>query len=380
MKPKRSISWATLFIFSLALLSGAYGELGAQTGENENKEISKLLQEADQNYQAGNFKEAIAKYQQVIQLINDKKELAKTKQELFQTMVSLALTYFTIQENEKAAKQLEELIRINPKQELDSEFYPPRFIGLFRQAQQLLLGKLEVTTTPSGAQITVADVRLGQSPLALDKYPAGTFTIQIELPGTKGIRQEITIKANENNVFSFSLDAEKPALEKVAPLPAKDKMTGQKKRFPWLIIGGAAILGGVAVALLAGKKDETKKLVSRTFANTQAMAIEPILPTAMLLNVGGLPTPIEHIEFQAIINHPGHMEDLVVAIVGIDRQTTHVIWNRQQAANSPVVLSGSITVFNSLPPNGTWRLLVQNPGRNGGGIIQSFRLQFFYLE
>ena len=122
MKVNRSAAFITIFLFLMTIVSGSYPALRAETA-NAAEDTAKLVKEADEAYQNGNFKLAIEKYQKAMQLISEKKELAQTKQELFQTMTSLALTYFTIQENAKAEKQLADLVQINPNQELDPEYY-----------------------------------------------------------------------------------------------------------------------------------------------------------------------------------------------------------------------------------------------------------------
>ena len=140
MKASKQNAVLTIFLFILAILSGSSPVLTAQTAPDAD-DTAKLVREADEAYQNGNFKLAIEKYQKAMRLIGEKKELAQTKQELFQTMTSLALTYFTIQENAKAEKQLEDLIKINPNHELDPEFYPPKFMEIFRGVQTKFPGQ-----------------------------------------------------------------------------------------------------------------------------------------------------------------------------------------------------------------------------------------------
>jgi subtilisin-like proprotein convertase family protein len=74
------------------------------------------------------------------------------------------------------------------------------------------------------------------------------------------------------------------------------------------------------------------------------------------------------------------MEDLNINIVGTDSKTLFNIWNRTQATGDPQVIKGVTEAFNALPGNGTWRLLVQNPGRSPGGEIREFMLKVFFYQ
>ena len=378
MKATKRTAGLTTFIFLLTLVSGSYPALVAQ-GAPAADETAKLVREADEAYQNGNFKLAIEKYQKVMQLIGEKKELAQTKQELFQTMTSLALTYFTIQENTKATTQLQDLIQINPNHELDPEFYPPKFMEIFRGVQNQFLGKLVVDSTPAAAAVTVGANKAGQTPLIIEKILKGKYQIKVELKGYAPISREITIQAAMENKESVRLEAIQPVIEKKAQ-PGQVELK-KKKKFPLLILVGGAALVAVAVVLLAGKKSDPKKeLKSLTFNEKNPVPIDLLLPSYVPLNVGGVPAKIEKIDFRVVIEHPGHMEDLNVTIIGSDTRTLYNIWNRGQSATVPTVIGGSTNDFNNVPPNGTWRLMVQNLGRNPGGKILEFTLKIFFYQ
>jgi hypothetical protein len=338
------------------------------------------VREADEAYQDGNFKLAIEKYQKAMQLIGEKKELAQTKQELFQTMTSLALTYFTIQENAKAQKQLEDLILVSPNYELDPEFYPPKFIEIFRLVQRDLLGRLSVTSVPSGAAVTLGNSALGATPLSAEKVLKGKYELKAELKGHAPVRKEIIVQAGVENREELALEALQPAVEKV-PAQATGKTKIKKGLSPLILIGGAAAAVALAVVLLGGKKNEpAKALKSLGFSNTQAVTIDMLLPTYMPLSVDGVPARIQRVEYRVVVFHPHHMEDLNINIVGTDAQTLFNIWNRNQSSLATTVISGSSEAFNALAANGTWRLLVQNQGRNPGGELREFTLRIFYYE
>ena len=69
-----------------------------------------------------------------------------------------------------------------------------------------------------------------------------------------------------------------------------------------------------------------------------------------------------------------------MTIVAPDTHTMYNIWNRAQSAATPTVISGTTNDFNNVAPNGTWRLLVQNPGRSPGGRILDFTLKIYFYQ
>lgn len=343
------------------------------------EETARLVKEADEAYQNGNFKLAIEKYQKAMQVIGEKKELAKTKQELFQTMTSLALTYFTIQENAKAQKQLEDLIRIGPNHELDPEFYPPKFLEIFRGVQRDLLGRLTVTSTPPGAKVTLGTAPLGVTPLSAEKVLKGTHELSVALEGYAPVRREISIQAALEHKEDLLLEALPPVIEKSQPQAQAKKK--KKKLSPLVIVGGVAAVAVIAAVLMSGKKSEpAKELRFIDVVHEGAVPIDILLPTYIPLNINGVPAKVERVEFRVVASHPGHMEDLNINIVGTDSKTLFNIWNRTQATSDPQVIKGVTEAFNALPGNGTWRLLVQNPGRSPGGEIREFMLKVFFYQ
>lgn len=368
----------TIFIFMLAMIPGSYPALNAHAAADAD-ETAKLVKEADEAYQNGNFKLAIEKYQKVMQLIGEKKELARTKQELFQTMTSLALTYFTIQENAKAKKQLQDLVQINPNHELDPEFYPPKFMEIFRAVQNEFLGKLVVDSSPAAAQVTIGANKVGQTPLTIEKILKGTYLLKAELKGYAPVSREIAVQAGRENRENLQLEALQPVMEKTA-LPTQNQVKKKKKLSPFILVGGAA-LAAVAVILLVGKKSKpAKQLQSMTFNDKNPVPIDKVLPSYVPLNVSGIPAKIEKIDFRVVIEHPHHMEDLNISIVGTDTHTLFNIWNRGQSTDVPTLIAGSSNAFDGVAPNGTWRLMVQNPGRSSGGKILEFTLKIHFYQ
>ena len=66
MEIKRNFIFLLIFLFIMMLLSTSYSGLYSQVNKNDD-EISVLLKKAEENYQNGNFKEAIRIYETIIQ-------------------------------------------------------------------------------------------------------------------------------------------------------------------------------------------------------------------------------------------------------------------------------------------------------------------------
>ncbi|NIM11775.1 MAG: PEGA domain-containing protein [Candidatus Aminicenantes bacterium] len=399
----KTVTIVTIVFFTLTvtLFSGSYSMLfsypkNLQKSEEEMEhEITRLLKEADENYQNGRFKEAIIIYESVIQRLNEKKELVKTKQKLFQIMVSLALTHFTIRENDKARAQLEKLLALNPHQELDPEYYPPKFINLFEEAKKNVLASLEITSEPTEADIYINDKKVGKTPFKKEKFVAGDYRLKAQLKGYAAKEEQVTVKAARANQFHLQLEKEKVTpvepvtpkekvkkeaeeekprvIEKPAPTPKKKK----KKISPVLIVAGAAVVVAAVLLLSGGKEKKVEpRIVFRDFINTDETIIRRLINSVSIIKVSGLPNVIEKLDYEVVIEHPS-IQDLTVSLLGTDNRTTFFLWNRQSQAGNSHRLTGSSTTFNAINPNGQWKLVVTNHGNALGRIVQwSLRIHY----
>lgn len=365
---KRTIGLSTLIFFMVTILHGVCYPAFSQNEISENQ-ISKLLKKAEEHYQNGEFTRAIEVYENIIKLLNEKKELAQTKQKLNQTMLSLALTYFTIQENAKAKSQLEKLIQLNPNLELDSEFYPPGFIGIFKETLRENTGSINLISMPPGAEITFDTVMMGKTPLVIKNYFKGEYQLTARLSGYADHIQTIAIKPNQENRIVIQMQSlkkeKKPAvIEKETPKPVK-----KKKKFPLLLVLGGAAAVILAIILLSGKSDEEPDVKTGEFNNNQPAIIHSVGGGWSLIQVEGIPASaiIDKIEYDILIQHPD-MSDLIISLIGTDNRTTRILWNRQESSSNPTPIHDFTTVFNSLDTNGIWKLLVQNGGSSPGQI------------
>lgn len=377
MRFHRITTGTTIFLFLFFIISGSY--TGIFPGINEeDKKISDMLKNAEENYQNGNFKKAIGIYEQIIFNLNKKKELAETKQKLFQTMISLSLTLFTIQETDKAQTQLEKLILINPNQVLDEEIYPPDFVAIFKDVQKKNLGSLIIRSLPVKAEITINDKNYGNTPVKINTFPKGEHIITAKVKGYDPFSKKIVVSENRENAFDIQLNKKekKKVVEKTAP----EKLKKKKKGSALLIVGGALVIGAVLMLVLKKKKEDPPPEVKvKEFFNSEPIEILPWIPTLSYVEAFGINGRIEQIDFEVRVHHPS-IEDLSISLVGTDNRTIFVIWNKGEHKDDGREFIGSTQVFNSTEPNGNWKLSVTNSGSRNSGAIVEWGIRIHYIE
>jgi len=364
----------TIFLFIFFIFSGSLTSLYSKT-KDEDKEISKLYKKAEEMYENGNFNQAIEIYEQIIDNLNKKKELAKTKQKLFKTMVSLALTLFTIQQTEKAKSQLEKLISLNPNEELDKEIYPPDFIKIFDKVKNENLGSILVKSTPSGAEILIDNKSYGKTPLTIQNFNKGEYIITASLKGYILYSKKIKITEGKNNSFSITLQKKGKTVSKKGVIEKKD-IKKKKKRSPVLLIAGGVIVAGVLILLLS-KKKKGNEVLSKTFAQNESTVINRIISYSSL-EVSGITGKIQRIEYNVVVEHP-KIEDLAINLVAQDNRTIFNIWNKGNHQDNGKTFNGSTQIFNSINPNGLWKIAVTNSGDRKNGRIVKWQLKIFYI-
>ncbi len=375
MKISRATTIWTIFFFVFFIFAGSNPGI---TGENvkDDPVISKLLTDAENNYQNGKFKEAIEIYEQIIIALNKRKELVKTKQKLFSTMVSLALTYFTIQETDKSKNQLEKLIKINPNQEIDEEIYPPKFVQIFKDVQRTSLGELKVASVPSGASVSINNKSIGTTPVNIKKFTKGEYILTIAKKGFKISTQKADVKPGIVNTFNAELEktGEKKVIEKEGIKKKKNK-----KVSPILIIGGVVALGAVLLLVLKKKDDPVEQIKTLEFSNNTPVPINAVIPSYSFLEVAGVVGNVRKVEYSIKVNHP-RIEDLAITLIGTDNRTLFNVWNKGPHQDGGKTFTGSTEIFNSIVANGNWKINVTNSGERQTGEIAKWALKIYYVN
>ncbi len=237
-------------------------------------DIDKLLEDGKKAYLDGD-------YERAIQLLNQAILLIKNKSTLIDAHLSLAITYFTVNQIDNCKEQIKSILKLNPAFKPDPEFYSPKFIKLFEEVKRENTREAFITSIPEEGTIFIDDENKGFTPFKGTLY-AGKHKIRIVKEGFEPLEREINIERFKENVFEFTLaqivppekpveekPVEKPVEKEVKPaeekpveeVPVKEKeeKPEKKKSYTALYILGGLAVAGIAVALLLGKKKEEGK-------------------------------------------------------------------------------------------------------------------------
>lgn len=235
-------------------------------------DIDKILEEGKKAYLDGD-------YDRAIQLLNQAILLIKNKSTLIDAHLSLALTYFTVNQIDNCKEQIKNILKLNPAFKPDPEFYSPKFIKLFDEVRKENTREALITSIPEGATIFIDDESKGFTPFRGTLY-AGKHKVRIVKEGFEPVEREISVEKLKENIFEFTLvpvvpveekpvekpvekkeeikaEEEKPVEE--VPLKEKEEKPERKRSYTALYILGGLAVAGVAVALLLGKKKEEGK-------------------------------------------------------------------------------------------------------------------------
>lgn len=236
---------------------------------SQQTDIDKILEEGKKAYLDGD-------YERAIQLLNQAISLIKNKSTLIDAHLSLALTYFTVNQIENCSEQIKSILKLNPSFKPDPEFYSPKFIKLFEDVRKANTSEVTIASIPAGANIFIDDENKGYTPFKGTLY-AGKHKVKILKEGFNPLEKEIVVDRTKTNIFELELTSVTYAEEKVVEKkeevkPVEEKVVEErpvvekeiekpekKKSYTILYLLGGAIVAGVVLALLLGKKKEEGK-------------------------------------------------------------------------------------------------------------------------
>ncbi len=213
---------------------------------SQNSDVEKLLEMGKKAYAEGKFDLAIQKLSQAVTLI-------KNKADLLDAYLALSLTYFTIGKEEKARENIVKALSINPKQTLDPEYYPPKFISLVEEVRGKFIVRVVVSTNAT-CKIYVDGNLIGEGQLFTLDLTKDSHNFMARAEGYKTMKKQITIKEQNQKVILnlAKLPAKKPVIKKAKEekKPAVSekgvKVKEGKKRHGKALY----IIGGTGLALL----------------------------------------------------------------------------------------------------------------------------------
>ncbi|MGQ9618942.1 MAG: PEGA domain-containing protein [Candidatus Aminicenantia bacterium] len=258
------ISTFVLFaFFAVFVISASFNSpLRAQQTD-----IDKILEEGKKAYLEG-------EYDRAIQLLNQAIALIKNKSTLVDAHLSLALTYFTVNQLDNCIDQIKSILKLNPSFKPDPEFYSPKFLKLFEKVKNANTRIVTINSIPQGATIFIDDENKGFTPFKGELYTE-THKIKVLKEGFEPVEKEIDLSKEKRNLFELALNPSIPAETKVTPVEEKPKevkpeekvieekpvfkereeKVEKKKSYTLLYVLGGALVAGVVVALLLSKKE-----------------------------------------------------------------------------------------------------------------------------
>ncbi len=242
---------------------------------SQQTDIDKLLEDGKKAYIDGDYEKAVRLLNQAIALI-------KTKNKLLEAHLSLALTYFTINQLDNATEQIKNVLKLSPSFRPDPEFYSPKFLKLFDDVKKRNIRDVEIVSIPEGAKIFIDNEDKGFTPFTGVLY-LGKHIIRIIKENYEELEKEIYVDPTKINKFTEEL---KPlptptVTEKIEEKPiSKEKLDVPPKKSKsslLFIVGGALVAGVVIAVLLASKKKEEKpKIASITVSFSPNPATNPV--------------------------------------------------------------------------------------------------------
>lgn len=135
-------------------------------------DVDRILEEGKKAYMNGDYEKAIEFFTQAINLI-------RNKAELIEAHLSLALTYFTVNQTENCKKEIRKVFELNPNHSIDPDFYSPKFVLLFESVRK------EFTKIPSSQKPETGKTKK-PSDIIISK-PAFSFEDRFEREASKNL-------------------------------------------------------------------------------------------------------------------------------------------------------------------------------------------------
>ncbi len=350
----------------LSLLLTLYNPVFAQESD-----VEKLLEQGRKAYAEGRFEEAIEKLSLAITLI-------KNKVQLVDAYLSLALTYFTIGQEEKAGENIRKALSINPKLVVDPEFYPPKFIALVEKIRgEFIVPVTIVLNVP--AKIYVDGNFVGQAELITVDLTKNTHKIRAEAAGYRVLEKVVQITRAKQKV-ELVLEKEKLVKKEKGVIKKKGKKKGIPKA---LIIAGGVVLLAAGAYLLMGKKEEEEEPSGpRELKLTvvQNGLIKEGEETVFLKKVT-TPGTVRNLRYEITIEHPYHKQltlDIVYQSTKVGLRFT-VIRPEGSDKIGKYTYRGSTDAFNGNTLAATWGIMVKDfvsDGRKGRIVSAVFYITY----
>jgi sugar lactone lactonase YvrE len=280
-----------LFIFLLT------SEASSLRGFQEVESFAKLLGEGEAFYKNKDYDKAIIRYLEAYMK-------AKNNTERSEVYMRLGLTYTANNQKEKAKDYLLELLKLQPDKKIDEQKYPADFVILFYQAKIEVLKPAAEPAKPAPTKVVTQEEKKTPPKTEVAKKPEPKKEDPKPTTAEKKTTTPTTTKKAETKVEPKKKPADKkedlpdklkeiPSVEfteKEKKTVTEEKKAGikeekaetkeeqkepivkeqvaqearieEKKKIPWLLIAGVAVIGGALAYLLLGGSDSIEEEVS----------------------------------------------------------------------------------------------------------------------
>ncbi len=115
---------SVIFLFILLISS----DVLPQRNVSAENDIEKLIQEGEELYKNGEYREAIVKFLEA-------KDLARTREEISEVYFNLSSAYYAINQSAEAKEHLQKSLEILPERTIDALYYSPGFVEMFNKTK-----------------------------------------------------------------------------------------------------------------------------------------------------------------------------------------------------------------------------------------------------
>ncbi len=289
----------TLCLFIFLLTSEASSLRGFQNADS----FAKLLSEGEAFFKNKEYDKAILRYLEAYMQ-------AETDQQKSDVYIGLAQAHMANNQKDKAQDYLLQLLRMQPDKKIDEKKYPSDFVILFYQAKIEALKPAPEPAKPAPEAVVKQEekkkppkteavkkpapkkeeakpavkVQKSETPAPTKKEEPKTVTKKEAkkqpakdqkaedlpeklkvVPGVTDTKKTDTQKKEDIAKKETAAKEDKTAAEDKPDKPVVKQQTGQegrieeKKKIPWLLIAGVAVIGGALAYLLLGGSDSSEE-------------------------------------------------------------------------------------------------------------------------
>lgn len=254
---------------------------GAFLGSGEKK-----LDEGRVLYERAASDQAIPVLEKAVEYLNEGMLGGRSVRPLVDALLLLGLARLAEGEEDKAREAFTEVVILDPGLELDTVRYSPSTVEFYQGVRDGVLaqgvGKLEVDSEFTGAEVLVDGRRVGVTPVLVTDLPVGDHFVQVL--GEQGRRDFAVIPIKANTRARFTTSMETRSLADPADNPKERsrqvrdfyKSLGTYAQTDLLLLGGQ-VSEGYAFQLYATRSGSFSKIFTAASSDDIASTVQDML-------------------------------------------------------------------------------------------------------